>query len=230
LSRARKGPFKNTHHEELLGLVLRGLLDRTKVNPALIDDVQVGNVLPPGNLLFCFLSFLSFVCCLLSPHNKYVAVIFTTLQCYVSFLKVEVPRWLVWLACLLGMLMIAKDILISRHSLLVCSYYHNAFHSLLSLPDTSSVATVNRQCSSGLQACANIAQAIQAGVIEIGIGAGVESMTMNYGPGAMPSEMSERVLSCGPAADCLIPMGISFIIYIATIRQILLAFTKPFYC
>ena len=29
-------------------------------------------------------------------------------------------------------------------------------------PDTTSVMTVNRQCSSGLQACANIVHAIQA--------------------------------------------------------------------
>jgi len=39
-------------------------------------------------------------------------------------------------------------------------------------PETASVASVNRQCSSGLQALANIASSIKAGYIDIGIGAG----------------------------------------------------------
>ena len=69
--------------------------------------------------------------------------------------------------------------------------------------------TVNRQCSSGLQACASIAASIQTGVIEIGIGAGMESMTQHYGPGAMPAAVSEAVMSCGQAQDCLLPMGIT---------------------
>lgn len=68
---------------------------------------------------------------------------------------------------------------------------------------------MNRQCSSGLQACASIVAAIQTGVIEIGIGAGVESMTMNYGPGAVPTSISDTIMACGPAADCMIPMGIT---------------------
>jgi acetyl-CoA acyltransferase 1 len=55
-----------------------------------------------------------------------------------------------------------------------------ALHS--GLPDTTSVATINRQCSSGLQACASIVAAIQNGTIEVGIGAGVENMSQNYGP------------------------------------------------
>ena len=52
-----------------------------------------------------------------------------------------------------------------------------------------------------------IAACIQNGTIEIGIGAGVESMTMGYGPAAMPAGYSEKVQSCGPAADCMLPMG-----------------------
>ncbi len=48
-------------------------------------------------------------------------------------------------------------------------------------PDTTAVRSVNRQCSSGLQACVDIANAIQTGMIEIGIGAGVESMSQQYG-------------------------------------------------
>jgi acetyl-CoA acyltransferase 1 len=48
-------------------------------------------------------------------------------------------------------------------------------------PDTTAVRSLNRQCSSGLQACVDIANAISAGMIEIGVGAGVESMSSNYG-------------------------------------------------
>lgn len=68
---------------------------------------------------------------------------------------------------------------------------------------------MNRQCSSGLQAVANIAQAIVSGTIEIGIGAGVESMTKHYGPGAMPEGLSQKVAEVKYAADSLIPMGIT---------------------
>lgn len=41
------------------------------------------------------------------------------------------------------------------------------------------------------------------------IGAGVESMTNGYGPGAVATNFSEDVLSCKEAEDCLIPMGIT---------------------
>jgi acetyl-CoA acyltransferase 1 len=34
-------------------------------------------------------------------------------------------------------------------------------------------------------------------------------MSLNYGPQAMPSQMSESVLSCQQSADCLLPMGIT---------------------
>ncbi|KAK8588421.1 hypothetical protein V6N13_087345 [Hibiscus sabdariffa] len=44
-------------------------------------------------------------------------------------------------------------------------------------PDTVPIRTVNRQCSSGLQAVADVAAGIKAGFYDIGIGAGLESMT-----------------------------------------------------
>jgi acetyl-CoA acyltransferase 1 len=40
-------------------------------------------------------------------------------------------------------------------------------------------------------------------------GAGVEQMSMHYGPVAMPVSNSEKVLANKSAADCLIPMGIT---------------------
>jgi len=74
-------------------------------------------------------------------------------------------------------------------------------------PVTTAVKSLNRQCSSGLQACVDIANQIRAGVIEIGIGAGSESMSTQYGPQAV-SEFSELLESHKLAADCKVPMGV----------------------
>ena len=46
------------------------------------------------------------------------------------------------------------------------------------LPDTVPAETINRYCSSGVQAITHVAYAIRSGDIEIGIGGGVESMSM----------------------------------------------------
>jgi acetyl-CoA acyltransferase 1 len=77
------------------------------------------------------------------------------------------------------------------------------------IPNTASVHTVNRQCSSGLTAISHIANEIKAGMIDIGIGAGVESMTAGYGAAAQPQSFSDAVLSTQEAEDCTIPMGIT---------------------
>lgn len=139
ITRAKKGPFKDTHPEDLLAAVLKATIAKTKIDPKLIDDIVVGNVLPAGG-----------------------------------------------------------GATVARMAMLAAGY-----------PETTSLMTVNRQCSSGLQAVAQVVDAIRNGTIEIGIGAGVESMTMGYGAGAMPSSISDVVQECGPAADCLLPMGIT---------------------
>ncbi len=54
-------------------------------------------------------------------------------------------------------------------------------------PESTAVKSLNRQCSSGLQACVDIANAIKTGMIDIGVGAGVESMSLQYGYVAPPS-------------------------------------------
>ena len=74
-------------------------------------------------------------------------------------------------------------------------------------PDSTAVKSLNRQCSSGLQACVEIANAIKSGMIEIGIGAGVESMSTQYGPNAV-SEFSELLENNKEAAECKVPMGV----------------------
>lgn len=72
-------------------------------------------------------------------------------------------------------------------------------------PESTSVSTLNRQCSSGLQACVQIASAIQSGLIEIGIGAGVESMSADYFSRVVP--LSQKLAANPIVAECKIPMG-----------------------
>ena len=74
-------------------------------------------------------------------------------------------------------------------------------------PDSVPVRTTNRQCSSGLQAVADVAASIRAGYYAIGIGAGVESMSTN--PMAWEGSINPRVQEQPEAAACLLPMGIT---------------------
>ncbi|BGP45149.1 3-ketoacyl-CoA thiolase with broad chain length specificity [Rhodotorula kratochvilovae] len=139
ITRAKKGGLKDACPEDLLKAVFEGVIARSGVDKNLVEEIQVGNVLPPGG-----------------------------------------------------------GATVARMAQLAAGF-----------PTTSSVATVNRQCSSGLVAVNHIALMIAAGQIDFGIGAGVESMTQGYGAGAMPEKMSDDILSCQAAADCLLPMGIT---------------------
>ncbi|KAK3303276.1 Thiolase, N-terminal domain-containing protein [Chaetomium strumarium] len=132
-----KGAFKDTYAADLMAGALRGIIERSKINPALVEDVVVGTVLAPGG----------------------------------------------------G----ATEM---RAAALVAGF-----------PESTAVRTLNRQCSSGLQACVDIANQIKAGMIEVGVGAGVESMSTQYGPGAV-SEFSELLESHPEAANCKVPMGV----------------------
>ncbi|CAG8553942.1 7037_t:CDS:2 [Paraglomus brasilianum] len=137
MTRSKKGGFKDTLPEDLLAAALKGVVDRAGIDPKLIEDIAVGNVLPPGG----------------GATTARAAALYA------------------------------------------------------GIPHTAALNTVNRQCSSGLQAVVQIAHEVALDQIEIGIGAGVESMTFGYGAGAMPSDTSERVFSNQEAADCLLPMG-----------------------
>lgn len=77
---------------------------------------------------------------------------------------------------------------------------------LAGLPNTTSAATVNRFCSSGLHAMADIAKSIQVGQIEIGVGGGVESMTMVPMGGHKPSVCPELMASL---PEAYVPMGLT---------------------
>ncbi|PIL25468.1 acetyl-CoA acetyltransferase [Ganoderma sinense ZZ0214-1] len=139
ITKARKGGFKDTRPEEILSGVLTAAVKKAGINPALVGDISVGNVLPAGG-------------------------------------GASAARMA-------------------------------ALHA--GIPNTVPISTVNRQCASGLQAVNIIASEIVTGMIDIGIGAGVESMTFGYGGGAMPEGFSEAVLSNQESEDCLIPMGIT---------------------
>ncbi|CAH6777540.1 3-ketoacyl-CoA thiolase B, peroxisomal [Phodopus roborovskii] len=78
---------------------------------------------------------------------------------------------------------------------------------LSDIPETVPLSTVNRQCSSGLQAVANIAGGIRNGSYDIGMACGVESMSLS--DRGNPGNVSSRLLENEKARDCLIPMGIT---------------------
>jgi acetyl-CoA acyltransferase 1 len=149
-----KGGFKDTAAADMLVGAFKALIERSNIDPALVDDIAVGSVLPPGGGATEF-----------------------------------------------------------RAAALAAGF-----------PISASVKSLNRQCSSGLQACVDIANAISAGMIDIGIGAGVESMSLQYGyvnqfqnsgqlltkpnsPGAT-TEFSELLESHPESANCKVPMGV----------------------
>jgi acetyl-CoA acyltransferase 1 len=107
LTRAVKGPLKDTPSELVVAHVLKALLQRTKANPKDIQDIVFGNVLQAGSANF--------------PGR---------MGQFLADIPYEVP-----------------------------------------------FMTLNRLCSSGLEACASVAAKIKAGVIDIGVGGGVENMT-----------------------------------------------------
>ncbi|EIW78879.1 acetyl-CoA acetyl transferase [Coniophora puteana RWD-64-598 SS2] len=139
MTKSKKGGFKDTRPEELLSGVFKAAIAKAKINPALIEDITVGNVLPPGG----------------GANTARMAAL------------------------------------------------------AAGIPNTTSISTVNRQCSSGLAAVNGIANQIIAGQIDIGIGAGVESMTFGWGATSLPDGYSDAVLANKESEDCLIPMGIT---------------------
>ncbi|KAL2891759.1 3-ketoacyl-CoA thiolase, peroxisomal [Ceratocystis lukuohia] len=73
-------------------------------------------------------------------------------------------------------------------------------------PNTTSAYSVNRFCSSGLKATADIAAAISTGSIEIGLAVGAESMTA--GGDKIEEPFSQTVLDASQEArDSIEPMG-----------------------
>ncbi|KAH7061629.1 Thiolase, N-terminal domain-containing protein [Paraphoma chrysanthemicola] len=78
-------------------------------------------------------------------------------------------------------------------------------------PNSTTFHTVNRQCSSSLQAITHISHSIMVGQIDVGLAGGVESMSRNYGSRGVPVDVSPTLLASTvkDARDCLMPMGIT---------------------
>ncbi|KAK5119775.1 hypothetical protein LTR85_007351 [Meristemomyces frigidus] len=137
ITKGGKGGFKDTPGADLLHGAFTNLIQRSGIDPSLVEDIAVGCVLAPGGGATEF-----------------------------------------------------------RAAALAAGF-----------PESTAVKSLNRQCSSGLQACVDIANAIRSGMIEIGIGAGVESMSTQYGPSAV-TEFSELLENNKAAAECKVPMGV----------------------
>ncbi|KAF2178305.1 3-ketoacyl-CoA thiolase B [Zopfia rhizophila CBS 207.26] len=137
ITKGGKGGFKDTAAADLLHGAFKALIERSGIDPKLVEDIAVGAVLAPGGGATEF-----------------------------------------------------------RAAALAAGF-----------PVTTSCKSLNRQCSSGLQACVDIANAIKSGMIEIGIGAGAESMSQQYGPQAV-TEFSELLENHKEAANCKVPMGV----------------------
>ncbi|KAF2971699.1 hypothetical protein GQX73_g1829 [Xylaria multiplex] len=78
-------------------------------------------------------------------------------------------------------------------------------------PNSTSLYTVNRACSSSLQSIATVSAQIQTGMIDAGIAAGTESMTRNYGSRAIPVDLWPELKESPNrhARDCIMPMGLT---------------------
>ena len=77
-------------------------------------------------------------------------------------------------------------------------------------PVTSTCAAVNRQCSSGIEATSIIASKIKAGIINAGIGAGVESMSLFSMDGMVDAGLlSDQLFEHETARNCLQGMGLT---------------------
>ena len=76
-------------------------------------------------------------------------------------------------------------------------------------PVSTSIYTTNRACASSLQAITGIADSITLGRFDCGIGAGMESMTRNYGSKAIPVDLwpALRNSPVKEARDCIMAMG-----------------------
>jgi acetyl-CoA acyltransferase 1 len=80
---------------------------------------------------------------------------------------------------------------------------------LAGIPYETSISTCNRLCSSGLEACSNIAAKIRDGYIGLGIAGGFENMSHLEMESTVPApdQMDEEVFEVEHARNCLMGMG-----------------------
>lgn len=77
------------------------------------------------------------------------------------------------------------------------------------VPDTVPIQTINRQCSSGLQAIASVAASIRAGYYNVGLACGVESMSSAEFSSQWSGPVNPKIFAHAAAKSCLLPMGIT---------------------
>lgn len=97
------------------------------------------------------------------------------------------------------------DIVVGNVANANAAYIVRAAALAAGVPDTTPSLIVNRFCASGLMAIRTVANQIQAGEIDCGLAAGVESMT-----GHSPRDIKiddEVTTASQQAADCQMPMG-----------------------
>ena len=81
---------------------------------------------------------------------------------------------------------------------------------LAGFPDTTPIVAINRLCSSGLESCAIIAAKIKSGVIDVGIGGGVESMSLySMKDWVREDLLSDQAKNNEQAKLTLVPMGVT---------------------
>ncbi|KAJ6440542.1 3-ketoacyl-CoA thiolase [Purpureocillium lavendulum] len=101
---------------------------------------------------------------------------------------------------------LVEDIALGNVSDGKAAYKTRAAALAAGFPNTAGAYSVNRFCSSGLKATADIAHAISNGSIEVGIACGAESMSQ--GGDRLEKPFDEAVLAQSQeAADCMQPMG-----------------------
>jgi len=101
---------------------------------------------------------------------------------------------------------VVEDICLGNVSDGKAAYKLRAAALAAGFPNTSGASSVNRFCSSGLKATADIAHAISNGSIEVGIACGAESMSV--GGDRLEKPFDEAVVAKSQeAADCMQPMG-----------------------
>ncbi|KHO01589.1 Thiolase [Metarhizium album ARSEF 1941] len=78
-------------------------------------------------------------------------------------------------------------------------------------PSSTALYTINRACASSLAAVAAVAAQIRTGAVSVGVAAGMESMTRNYGGRAVPGDAwpAAAASPVRDARDCLMPMGLT---------------------
>jgi len=139
LCKAKRGMFKDTPPDVMLSTAMKAAVDRSKVDPSLIGDIVIGNVLMQQGPIF--------------------------------FRQAQATA---------------------------------------GIPYSVPLHGINRQCSSGLQAIATVANAIKAGEYDCGLAGGVETMSMADMANSIDTSLiSENVFEHAEARKCLIPMGIT---------------------